>query len=196
MNTQTDTKKLVRIALLTAILIVMEITGIGLIKTPSGLEMTIMHVPVIIGAILMGPAEGAILGGVFGAISFWECFGKSPFGAVLLGINPVFTFIVCIPTRMLMGYLCGLIFKALNKEDGKGVVSFGVASLSGALLNTLFFMTTLIVFFGRTEFIMGLRGTLNIFAFVVAFVGVQGVIEALLAAFLGAALSKALWKLR
>lgn len=196
MNTQTDTKKLVRIALLTAILIVMEITGIGLIKTPSGLEMTIMHVPVIIGAILMGPAEGAILGGVFGAISFWECFGKSPFGAVLLGINPVFTFIVCIPTRMLMGYLCGLIFKALNKEEGKGVVSFGVASLSGALLNTLFFMTTLIVFFGRTEFIMGLRGTLNIFAFVVAFVGVQGVIEALLAAFLGAALSKALWKLR
>lgn len=196
MNTQTDTKKLVRIALLTAILIVMEITGIGLIKTPSGLEMTIMHVPVIIGAILMGPVEGAILGGVFGAISFWECFGKSPFGAVLLGINPVFTFIVCIPTRILMGYCCGLIFKALNKEDGKGVVSFGAASLSGALLNTFFFMTSLLVLFGRTEFIMGMRGTLNIFAFVVAFVGVQGVIEALLAAFLGAALSKALWKLR
>ena len=196
MNTQTDTKKLVRIALLTAILIVMEITGIGLIKTPSGLEMTIMHVPVIIGAILMGPVEGAVLGGVFGAISFWECFGKSPFGAVLLGINPVFTFIVCIPTRILMGYLCGLIFKALNKEDGKGVVSFGAASLSGALLNTFFFMTSLLVLFGRTEFIMGMRGTLNIFAFVVAFVGVQGVIEALLAAFLGAALSKALWKLR
>ena len=196
MNTQTDTKKLVRIALLTAILIVMEITGIGLIKTPSGLEMTIMHVPVIIGAILMGPVEGAVLGGVFGAISFWECFGKSPFGAVLLGINPVFTFIVCIPTRILMGYCCGLIFKALNKEDGKGVVSFGAASLSGALLNTFFFMTSLLVLFGRTEFIMGMRGTLNIFAFVVAFVGVQGVIEALLAAFLGAALSKALWKLR
>ena len=196
MNTQTDTKKLVRIALLTAILIVMEITGIGLIKTPSGLEMTIMHVPVIIGAILMGPVEGAILGGVFGAISFWECFGKSPFGAALLGINPVFTFIVCIPTRILMGYLCGLIFKALNKDEGKGVVSFGVASLSGGLLNTLFFMTALILLFGSTDFIMAMRGSMNILSFVIAFVGLQGLLEAIIAAFLGAALSKALWKLR
>ncbi|NCB06229.1 MAG: ECF transporter S component, partial [Clostridia bacterium] len=59
---------MVRLAVLVAILFLLEVTGLGLIKTP-GLEFTIMQVPVIIGAIVMGPAAGAILGGVFGLIS-------------------------------------------------------------------------------------------------------------------------------
>ena len=67
-------------------------------------------VPVIVGAIVMGPASGAILGGVFGCISFWECFGRSQFGAMLLGINPIYTFLVCVPTRILAGWLCGVAF--------------------------------------------------------------------------------------
>ena len=63
-----------------------------------------MLVPVIVGAIVMGPAAGALLGGVFGLISFWECFGKSAFGVVLMGINPFLTFLVCVPTRILAGW--------------------------------------------------------------------------------------------
>ena len=195
MNNSKSTQKLVRLALLTAILIVMEVTNIGYIKTPTGLEMTIMPVPVIIGAILEGPAAGAILGGVFGLTSFIQCFGKSAFGAVLLGINPFYTFIVCFVTRVLMGLCCGLIFKALNK-DGKGVVSFSIASLSGAFLNTLFFMTALILLFGKTDFIMGFRGSMGVIKFVIMFVGTQGLIEAIVCFVVGAALSKALWKLR
>ena len=195
MNNSKSTQKLVRLALLTAILIVMEVTNIGYIKTPTGLEMTIMPVPVIIGAILEGPAAGAILGGVFGLTSFIQCFGKSAFGAVLLGINPFYTFIVCFVTRVLMGLCCGLIFKALNK-DGKGVVSFSIASLSGAFLNTLFFMTALILLFGKTDFIMGFRGSMGVIKFVIMFVGTQGLIEAIVCFIVGAALSKALWKLR
>ena len=61
---------LVRISVLVAIMLLLEITGLGMIKT-AGLEITILMVPVIVGAIVMGPASGAILGGVFGCISFW-----------------------------------------------------------------------------------------------------------------------------
>lgn len=191
-----NVRYMVQLAVLIAILLVLETTGIGMIKTP-GLEFTIMQVPVIIGAIVMGPAAGGILGGFFGLLSFWECFGKSAFGATLLSINPFYTFLVCVPTRLLMGLCCGWIFKALHKVDrtpGR-LVSFGVASLSGALLNTLFFMSTLVLFFYQTEFIQSMAaGMPNVLAFVVAFVGLQGLLEALICALAGTTVSRAVYK--
>ncbi|MCI2106312.1 MAG: ECF transporter S component [Intestinimonas sp.] len=186
---------LVRLSVLVAILFFLEISGLGIIKTP-GLEFTIMQVPVIIGAITMGPSAGGILGGIFGLISFWECFGRSAFGAILLSIHPVGTFLVCVPTRILMGILCGLIFRILKKLDKTGLWSFGAASLAGALLNTLFFMTTLVVFFYPTDYIQGfvrMLGVANPFGFVLAFVGVQGLLEAIICFLAGAAISKALY---
>jgi len=177
---------------LTAIILLLEVTNLGYIKTP-GLELTIMQVPVLVGAITLGPTSGAILGGVFGLTSFYQCFGKSFFGATLLGINPIATFIVCMVPRILMGWFCGLIFKSLYHQDKTKMLSFAAASLSGALLNTIFFMAALMLLFGRTEFIMGLRGGRNVLSFVVAFVGTQGLIEALICFFIGTAISKALY---
>lgn len=88
MNSSQKTGKIVRLGLLVAILIVMEVTNIGYIKTPTGLELTLMQIPVLIGAIIMGPAEGAILGGVFGLTSFFQCFGKSQFRRDAYGNKP------------------------------------------------------------------------------------------------------------
>ena len=184
---------LVRVSVLVAIMLLLEITGLGMIKT-AGLEITILMVPVIVGAIVMGPAAGAVLGGVFGCISFWECFGKSWFGTTLLGINPVFTFIVCVPTRVLAGWLCGLAFKGLNKLDKTNLWSFGAAGLIGALCNTVLFMTILCLCFYNTEFIQGFvqqMGSANPFMFVVAFVGINGLIEAGVCLVTGAAIAKA-----
>lgn len=191
-----DVKYMVRLAVLVAILLFLEATGLGMIKTP-GLEFTILQIPVLIGAIVMGPMAGGILGATFGLISFWECFGRSAFGAVLLGINPVFTFLVCVPTRLLMGVLCGFIFKGLHKLDRSNLWSFGAAGLCGALLNTGFFMATLVLFFYQTDFLQGFAqtmGVVNPIAFIAAFVGVQGLLEAIICTVVGAAVSKALYK--
>lgn len=195
-NSKDSVRYLVELAALVAILLFLEITGLGLIKTP-GLEFTIMQVPVIIGAIVMGPMAGGILGGVFGLISFWECFGKSAFGAMLLSINPLGTFMTCVPTRILMGVCCGLIFRALSRIDKTKLLSFGAASLMGALLNTVFFMSALVAFFYRTDYIQGfvqMLGAANPFVFVLGFVGVQGLLEAIICFVAGAAISKALYK--
>lgn len=193
---------IVQLALLIAVMLVLELTGLGMLKF-GPLEMTILQFPVIVGAILMGPAAGAGLGLVFGLISFWECFGKSAFGAALLSINPFFTFLVCVPTRTLMGFLCGLIYKAMHtlflkkKEQpsqGRKLVPYITASLSGALLNTLFFMSTLLLLFGSTDYIQGfieVSGTSNLLMFAFWFVGTQGIVEAFLCAFLGAVISRA-----
>lgn len=192
---------LVQMAVLIAIMLVLELTGLGMVKI-GPLEMTILQFPVIVGAILMGPAAGAGLGLVFGLISFWECFGKSSFGTTLMGINPFFTFLVCVPTRTLMGFLCGLIYKGMHKilvgskekvSQGRKIIPYVAASLSGALLNTLFFMTTLLALFSKTEFIqsfMTLAGTESLLLFAVWFVGLQGLVEALLCAFLGTVISR------
>ena len=186
---------MVELAVLLAILLMLEITGLGMFKT-FGLELTILQIPVILGAIILGPSAGAILGVAFGLLSFWECFGKSQFGATLLGINPFLTFLVCVPTRILMGWLCGLIFRAMDRKlaGTKGdFASYVVASLSGALLNTLFFMTTLCLCFYHTEYIQGFASALgagNVLLFIVLFVGVQGLVEAALCTVVGAGVGK------
>ncbi len=186
---------MVELAVLLAILLMLEITGLGMFKT-FGLELTILQIPVILGAIILGPAAGAILGGAFGLLSFWECFGKSEFGATLLGINPVLTFVVCVPTRILMGWLCGLIFKAMDRKlaGTKGdFASYLVASLAGALLNTLLFMSALCLCFYHTDYIQAVSsalGAANVFMFVVLLVGVQGLVEAALSTVVGAGVGK------
>ena len=189
---------MVQLAVLVAILLVLELTGIGMIKT-LGLELTIMQIPVIIGAIIMGPTAGGILGGVFGLLSFWECFGKSFFGGTLLAIQPFFTFLVCVPTRLLMGVCCGWIFKLLHRMDKtRGqILSFLGGSLAGALLNTVFFMGMLVLCFYETDYIQSLAaqmGTTSVLHFVLAFVGFQGAVEAVLSTVAGTAVARALWK--
>ena len=62
-RTKISVQDMVQLSVLIAILLLLELTGLGMIKT-AGLEITIMLVPVIVGAIVMGPAAGALLGGV------------------------------------------------------------------------------------------------------------------------------------
>ena len=101
-----STKQFVELALLVAVIVLLAFTPIGYIRT-FGLEITLIVVPVTVGAVTLGPAAGAVLGAVCGITSFIQCFGMSPFGAVLLGINPAATFVVCVISRVLMGWLTG-----------------------------------------------------------------------------------------
>lgn len=188
------TKKFVELALLVAIIIVLAFTPLGYIKT-LGLEITLIVVPVTVGAITLGPAAGAVLGLVFGITSFIQCFGMSAFGAALFQINPFTTCIVCIVPRFLMGWCTGLIYRGLCRirQARKGAIV--VASLMGPLLNTLFFMSALLLFFYQTPMIQDAvksYGTTNVLAFAVAFVGINGLVEAVVCFVAGGAVSKAL----
>ncbi len=188
-----NTRFLVELAVLIAIELLLEITGLGYLKT-GPLEFTLMPVPVIVGAIVLGPLAGAILGGVFGLTSFWQCFGKSLFGATLLSINPFFTFIVCVVTRLLMGLLCALVFKWL-KGMKQTSLRCGISGLCGALFNTVLFMGSLVLFFGSSDYIRGFIdqfGNGNVLKFILAFVGVQGLVEAIVCCVVGATVSYAL----
>ena len=193
-NGKLNTTYMVEMALLIAIILIMAFTPIGYIKT-FGLEITLIVVPVAVGAVVLGPTAGAILGGVFGLTSFIQCFGMSAFGAMLLSFNPAGTFVVCFVTRLVMGWLTGLIAQGLKKVKALKGASVFIANLCCPLLNTLLFMTTLILFFYQTEFIQGLAKNMKVanpFAFVIAFVGVNGLVEAAACFVVGSAITKAL----
>lgn len=178
-----------------AIIVLMAFTPLGYLRT-AGLEITFIMVPVVVGAIVAGPAAGAVLGGVFGLTSFIQCFGASAFGATLLSVNPIFTFIVCM-VRVLAGWLIGVVYKAISKSEKLKYPGATIASLVGPLFNTIFFMGALVLFFGKTEFIQNIMtqlGAKNVLHFIVLFVGAQGAIEAAVCFVIGSAVSSALLK--
>ncbi len=162
-------------AMLASIVVLMAFTPIGYLQIGL-VKMTFIMIPVAVGAVTLGEKSGAFLGLVFGITSFVQCFGLDIFGTTLMSINPIYTFIMCLVPRVLMGYLCGLVYKTLAKvKKGVAVV---IASLSAPIFNTLFFMTLLMLFFGNSDYIMSMRaGTENLWAFLVAFVGLNGVME-------------------
>lgn len=115
-------------------------------------------------------------------------------GAMLFNINPIYAFLLCIPTRVLMGFLTGVIFKAAQKVDKKKTVCYFVGGFFAAFLNTLFFMGMLLICYWNTEFIQGINetlGGLNPLMFVVAFVGVNGALEMPSSCIVGGIVSKA-----
>lgn len=190
------TKYLVEMALLVAIILIMAFTPIGYIRT-AGLEITLIVVPVAVGAVTLGPKAGAVLGGVFGITSFIQCFGMSPFGTVLLGINPLLTFLVCVPTRVLVGWLTGIIYQGLRKTKIPSGIAVTVANLCCPLLNTALFMGTMVLCFYDTDYIQSFvsaMGVSNAFLFIIAFVGMNGLIEAILCFAVAAAIAGALKK--
>lgn len=191
--------KFTQLAALTAIILVMTFTKYGYIPLIPGVpEINLVLLPVIVGAIVLGCGAGTFLGLVCGITSFVTCFTGSPMGEILVAINPVLTFIVCVPTRVLAGFLCGLVFKgvsgALNGKKSVGI-SYPIAAISCPIFNTLFFMSTLVLFFGKTDYIQGMlnqSGAANMFMFVLIFIGFNGLLEIALGLVVGSTVSKAL----
>ncbi|MFT3950722.1 MAG: ECF transporter S component [Oscillospiraceae bacterium] len=194
-TTKISILKLTQLAVLTAVMVVFAVTPLGYLHV-GVIEISFMMLPVVIGAILVGPAGGALLGGVFGLTSFIQCFGASTFGEFLLGLNPLFTLLLCFIPRILAGAIAGLVFKVISRADKTKTVSFFVTTTVGALLNTLLFMLSLYVFFWHTTaFTDAMGATLPIdhyAKFAVAFVGFNGLLEAGVCLVVGAGIAKAI----
>ncbi len=192
------TREMAQLAILIALMVILTFTPLGFLKV-GVISITFLVLPVAIGATVLGPIGGAILGGVFGILSFVQCFTGDPFGGFMLGLNPVLTFLICMIPRILCGWLPGLLFRVLYQRDKTKVVSFFAATLSTALLNTIFFMGSIVLFFWQSDAFLGKMGewgyaTDSVWAFLVAVVGVNGVVEAVVNCLLGGAIGKALMK--
>ena len=158
MNTTNNTSKLVILGLMTGILLLMAYTPLGYLNI-GPLAITFNVIPVAIAAITLGPAGGAAIGAVFGMTSFLQCIGiggSSAMGAMLFSINPFLAFVQRFVPRMLDGLLLGYIFQFVRRRtDAHGKSGNRILF---RVLNTVFFMTALVVLFGNTEYMQGLIG--------------------------------------
>ena len=195
MNNKTNVRALTILALMTALVVIFSFTPIGSI--PIGpLVITLNTIPVAIAAIALGPKGGLIMGSVFGLLSFLQCLGigvPSGMGATLFSISPFLAFVQRFVPRLLDGFLVGLIFRGCEKTIGYKPAGF-ITGFFSAFLNTLFFMSALVLLFGNTEYVQGLMGGRNVIAFVCAFVGVNAVFEMIVSTIVTGGVVLALYK--
>ena len=193
-----STTQITILGLMIAILILMSYTPLGYLNI-GPLAITFNMIPLAIAAVACGPVGGLIVGAVFGLTSFGQCIGiggVSAMGATLFSISPVLAFIQCFIPRLLDGLLLGYIFKGVRKATQKTSVASFVTGFFAAFLNTLFFMTALILLFGNTEYVQGLIGGKNIIIFVCTFVGINAVCEMISSTLLTGIIVMALKKAR
>lgn len=193
---------LIELALLVAILLVMNVTGLAMIPLP-GQYASIMTVPVAVGAMMLGPLAGGVLGGVMGCISFYTAI-KTGFSTLFLagytgGTVVLLSFVNTIIPRILMGVCVGWVFKLVHKLDKTKTVSYYIGGIAAPLLNTLFYMTVLVLIFLNAPTLEAVLGAElfakfqeNVLLFVAAYVGVQAVIEAVVGCVISGSICKAL----
>lgn len=170
-------KYLTRLALFSALIALLAFTPLGYLRA-GAVEITFIIIPVSVGAMILGPAGGAILGGVFGVTSFLQCFGMSTFGTMLFGVDAVSTVVLCLIPRILCGWFTGLIFRLLIKRREKKIVPFIVGGLCTPIFNTLLFVGGFMLLFRNTMLDMMTEGGLTLLPFLAGFVGINGLIEA------------------
>ena len=190
------TSQLTILGLMAGILFLMAYTPLGYLNI-GPLAVTFNVIPVAVCAIVLGPTGGAIAGAVFGLTSFLQAMGiggTRALGAALFKINPFLSAVQCFVPRILDGLLIGFIYRGMRKKTNV-YASCAVTGFFSAFLNTLFFMTALVVMFGNTEVIQNLMGGRNVIIGCCMMVGVNAISEmvssTIITAAVGTALSKA-----
>lgn len=196
-----------QLALFSALILLLAfVPGIGYI--PLGVtRATIIHVPVIIGSIVLGPKMGAALGGVFGLTSLITntitptvtSFVFTPFfeGAGVGG-NPL-SLVICFVPRILTGVIPYFVFKAFMRLfknfKGKETISLVTAGISGALTNTILVMGMIYLFFGDSYAAAKEISHNALLGVILSVVGINGIPEAIAAGILACVVCKVLFKI-
>ena len=107
-------KRMAGIALLMALVAVMQFLS-GLIPPVGGFSISLVLIPIVLGAAIYGPSAGAVLGGTFGAIVYINCVtGADIGGAMVFQANPVLCFLVVMGKGILAGLASGWVYRLLK----------------------------------------------------------------------------------
>lgn len=144
-NETARTRRLAMTALLAALVAVMQVLSYVIPVRPFNLALVL--IPIVVGACLLGPRTGALLGGVFGVVvTIASISGLDAGGAVLWQQNPWMTALICLLKGVLAGLVPGLIAAAFAK-GGHPAVGCWIAGLLAPIINTgIFLGGTLLVF--------------------------------------------------
>ena len=194
-----DTRWMVSVALMAAIVIVLANTPLGMIQLPI-IKATTVHIPVIIGAILLGPSAGAILGAVFGICSLISntmtptllSFAFSPFMSTS-GIPGALKAIwISVGCRILIGVAAGWLWIALEKLKINQLIALPVVGFAGSMVNTVTVMGSIYFLFAQQYAEAREVAVTAVWGLIMGTVTASGIPEAVAAAILVLALGKVL----
>ena len=204
------TFNMVLTGLFMAIIIIMStVPNIGYINLIV-IKVTMVHVPVIIGSVIMGPKQGAVLGGMFGLTSLINntitptvtSFVFSPVLAMeMMGLKgALMSLIICFIPRILIGivpyYVYGGIRKMMKKGKSSLMMALGAAGVAGSLTNTLLVMNLIYLLFGKEYAAAKEMAYEALYSAILLIIGTNGVPEAIVAAVLVAAIGQVFVKSR
>ena len=194
-----DPRWMVSVALMAAIVIVLANTPLGMIQLPI-IKATTVHIPVILGAILLGPGAGAILGAVFGICSLVSntmaptllSFAFSPFLSTT-GIPGALKAIwISVGCRILIGVVAGWLWVLFTKIKLNQFIALPIVGFVGSMVNTVTVMGSIYFLFAQQYAEAKEVALTAVFGLVMGTVTASGIPEAIAAAILVLALGKVL----
>ncbi len=191
MKIKKDTRYMVTLGLMAAIVIVLANTPLGMIQLPI-IKATTVHIPVIIGAILLGPAAGAFLGAVFGICSMISntqaptllSFAFSPFLSTTGLAGVLKALWISIGCRVMIGVVSGWFHIGLKKLKVPEGILFPLTGFIGSMTNTVFVMGSIYLLFAKQYAEVKNVGMEAVFGLVMGTVTASGIPEAIAAAVL------------
>lgn len=203
---KTDIRWMVSVALMAAIVIVLANTPLGMIQLPI-IKATTVHIPVIIGAILLGPFAGAILGFVFGVCSLISntmtptllSFAFSPFLSTTGIVGAIKAIWISVGCRILIGVAAGWLWILLKKwkmnQKGRQIVALAITGFVGSMVNTITVMGSIYVLFAQQYAQAKDVAVTAVWGLVMGTVTASGIPEAIAAAVLVAVVTKVLLRI-
>lgn len=204
MNTKKhDTRWMVSVGLMAAIVVVLANTPLGMIQLPI-IKATTVHIPVIIGAILLGPMAGAILGGVFGVCSLISntmaptllSFAFSPFMSTTGLVGAIKAIWVSVGCRILIGVAAGWLWRLLKKIKLNQIVALSITGFVGSMVNTVAVMGSIYLLFAQQYAEAKDVAVTAVWGLIIGTVTASGIPEAIAAAVIVAVVTKVLLKSR
>lgn len=180
-----NTRWLAGVSIFSVIIITLANTPIGMIPLPL-IKATTTHIPVILGAIFLGPLAGAVLGGVFGLCSMiistitptLLSFAFSPFYSfnIIGAIKAIWIAVIC---RIMIGIVAGWLWILLKNLNLNYLIALPIVGFIGSMTNTILVM-------GSIYFLLGMEcakvmdsNIESVFKMVIGIIGTSGVLEAI-----------------
>lgn len=139
-------KRMVGIALLMAMIVVLQFIGSSIPPIGGTVSISLVLIPIVIGAATYGPMAGAILGAAFSVIAIIGCVnGTDPGGAMVFQASPVLCVLVVLAKGILAGLASGVVYRLLAKKNG--YVAMLCAAIVCPVVNTGVFVICMALFF-------------------------------------------------
>lgn len=138
-------KRMAGIGLLMALVIVLQFVG-SMIPPIGGFSISLVLIPIVMGAAIYGPKAGMLLGGTFGVVVTINCItGADAGGAMVFQANPALCVIVVLGKGILAGLVSGLIYKVLRNKNV--YLAILCAAIAAPVVNTGVFVACMLLFF-------------------------------------------------